>query len=329
MSDNSLQNSESANNSMVPTDSRMLTKAEFQDLGDMPDVLEWFANISNKLTRQAYRKDIEQFSKLIGIESHEDFRMVRRSHVILWRDLLQNDGLGAATIRRKLSALSSLFDHLCNRNSVETNPVAGVKRPAMGANVGKTPSLSRQQAKKLFNAPPSDTVRGLRDRALLATLLLHGSRVTETVNLKLKDIHEREGVKHFKFFGKRQKTRFVPVNPIALKRIEDYLFAVERLEAMESYIFQSSRKGEEGKGKPLTRMTVYNLVMKWGLKVGISEQSLQPHAMRATAATLALKNDAELASVQEWLGHSDISTTRLYDRRAFDVEDSPSYKVVL
>jgi integrase/recombinase XerD len=97
---------------------------------------------------------------------------------------------------------------------------------------------------------------------------------------------------------------------------------------MESYVFRSSRKGD-ATDKPIGRMTVYNLIMKWGTKVGISKASLQPHALRATAATLALRNDADIAHVQEWLGHSDISTTRLYDRRAFDVEDSPSYKVVL
>src|SRR6202042_3104026 len=101
------------------------------------------------------------------------------AHVIAWRKNMERRGLEPTTIRRKLSALSSLFDYLCERNAVAGNPVDGVKRPMASGNEGSTPALGDAQARKLLNAPPEDTIKGNRDRAILATLLYHGMRREE------------------------------------------------------------------------------------------------------------------------------------------------------
>ena len=118
--------------------------------------------------------------------------------------------LEPASIRRKLSALSSLFDYLCERNAVVGNPVDGVKRPMANGNEGSTPALGDRQARKLLEAPPADTLKGIRDRAILATLLYHGIRREELCRLRVKDLHSRQGVMHFRVKGKRAKIRFVP-----------------------------------------------------------------------------------------------------------------------
>lgn len=320
--------SSSKSNELVSTVGGTLTSAQFQDLADVPEVVEWLANIESETTREAYRKDIEQFVVMMGIEHPEEFRTVKRAHVIAWRNSLKESGRGASTIRRKLSALSSLYDYLCEKNSVSLNPVSGVKRPTEGANEGHTPALSQEQAKALLDAPPTDTTKGLRDRALIATYLFHGSRESETANLKLSDIQEREGVPHFRFFGKGSKVRYVPVNPIAMKRIQDYLRHVGREVDYDSPIFQPIKNHVTNVlRKPLSRMAVYNVIKQWGLEAGIPAPNLRPHALRATFATTALKNGAPLENVQECLGHSDISTTRIYDRRKFSVEDSPVFNV--
>ncbi len=94
--------------------------------------------------------------------------------------------LAASSIRRKLSALSSLFDYLCERNAVAANPVDGVKRSAANGNEGSTPALGDAQARKLLEAPPDDTLKGVRDSAILATLLYHGIRREELCSLKIK-----------------------------------------------------------------------------------------------------------------------------------------------
>jgi len=120
---------------------RALTAAEFQGLADVPPELEWFANITNAKTRRAYQQDLKDFTAFVGISRPEEFRIVTRPHVIAWRKDLERRNLALATIRRKLAALSSLFEYLCEQNAVGHNPVDGVKRPKANNNEGLTPAL--------------------------------------------------------------------------------------------------------------------------------------------------------------------------------------------
>ena len=129
---------------------RALTAAEFQGLSAVPLEAEWFANIDNPRTRRAYRIDIHEFMGFVGISRPEDFRIVTRAHVLAWRKDLEGRELSGATIRRKLAALSSLFEHLCDANAVTHNPVKGVKRPKVESYEGKTPALGDGQARTLL-----------------------------------------------------------------------------------------------------------------------------------------------------------------------------------
>ena len=91
---------------------RRLTAAQFQGLAEVPAAAEWFANLDNPRTRRAYQGDIEDFCSFLGIQSPDQFRVVTRAHVLAWRGQLEQRALSGATIRRKLAALASLFDHL-------------------------------------------------------------------------------------------------------------------------------------------------------------------------------------------------------------------------
>ena len=106
-----------------------------------------------------------------GLVDYAGLRSIVRSHVIDWRKDMEKRKLSPASIRHKLSALSSLFDYLCERNAVLGNPIDGVKRPMANGNEGSTPALGDRQARKLLDAPPVDTIKGIRDRAILASLL--------------------------------------------------------------------------------------------------------------------------------------------------------------
>src|SRR5262250_2982156 len=152
------------------------------------------------------------FIAFTALQDYMRLRSVGRSHIIAWRKDMERRGLAPATIRRKLSALSSLFDYLCERNAVAGNPVDGVKRPAANGNEGSTPALGDAQARKLLDAPPENTLKGVRDRAVLATLLYHGIRCEELCRLRLRDLHSRQGVMHFRVHGKRSKIRFIPMH---------------------------------------------------------------------------------------------------------------------
>lgn len=96
---------------------RALTAKQFQQLADVPPELEWFANISAEKTRKAYQNDIHDFTQFVGIQAPAEFRIVTRSHVIAWRKSLEAKTFSDASIRRKLSALSSLFEYLCEHNA--------------------------------------------------------------------------------------------------------------------------------------------------------------------------------------------------------------------
>jgi integrase/recombinase XerD len=314
---------------LVPSRHRALTANEFHHLADVPPEIEWFANITNPRTRQAYKLDVEDFMRFVGIVRPEEFRIVTRSHVIAWRKSLEGRSLAPASIRRKLSALASLFDYLCEANAVTFNPIDGVKRPKADNNEGKTPAISDDQARQLLAAPSADTIKGKRDRAILSTFLYHGLRRDELCSLKVKDIHLRRGVPHLRIHGKGGKLRYVPAHSQTLERINDYLNAVGHKEDLDGALFRPVKNPITGNlEKSLSPGAVYNRIVRhYAVMAGVDVPGFCTHALRATAATNALDHQADISKVQEWLGHSNISTTRLYDRRKTRPEDSPTFKV--
>jgi len=211
------------------------------------------------------------------------------------------------------------------------NPVLGVKRPRSMNREEVTPALSDHQAWMLLKAPPATTRKGQRDQAILATLLYHGLRCEELCTLKVGDIHQREGVPHVRVEGKGDKVRYVPLHELAQRLIKEYLDAAGHDKDLEGPLFRPVKNNRtKTLAKPLHPTSVYqDIVRRYAREIGLTEDvpGLCVHSLRATAATNALSNNADIAKVQEWLGHSDISTTRMYDRRQSRPEDSPTFKV--
>ena len=309
---------------------RILTAQEFQGLADVPPEAEWFANIDNAGTRRIYATSLREFMTFVGISDAADFRIVNRSHIIAWRKDLETRGLAGATMRSKLAALSSLFDHLCEANAVTHNPVKGVKRPKVETYEGKTPALGDHQARALLEAPADDTLKGKRDRATLSVLLFHAFRREELCKLKVKDITERRGVKYFRVHGKGGKIRYVPCHSGTLERIDDYLTLSGHGDDDNGALFRPVRNNVTGGlDGAITADGVYRMIREYAVKAKIAKiERLGAHAVRATAATNALDHGADIAKVQEMLGHANIQTTRIYDRRKIRPEDSPVFKVV-
>jgi integrase/recombinase XerD len=136
---------------------------------------------------------------------------------------------------------------------------------------------------------------------------------------------------HFRIKGKRAKIRFIPANAAAQRMIEDYLELAGHRSDVEGALFRPVKNNRTGHlDRHLDPASVYrNIVRKYGLETGISAEvnGLCVHSLRATAATNALSHDSDIAKVQEWLGHANVSTTRLYDRRKSKPEDSPTFRV--
>jgi integrase/recombinase XerD len=310
----------------IPLASRLLTAVEFHKLADVSPEVEWFANLTNPCTRRAYENAVKDFMRFAGVERPEEFRTVTRAHIIAWRDELAGRQLGGGTIRHRLASLASLFEFLCNKNDITHNPVKGVERPKTESDEGKTPTLGDDQARKLLVAPDKDTIKSKRDRAILSTLLFHALRREELCKLKVKDAqHNRKGVPHLKVSGKGGKTRYVPSHPGTAALIHDYLEAAGRGEDAAGALFRSVSNNRAGRHeKAITADGVYKLVRIYSAELGFE---IGAHALRATAATNALDNQADIAKVQEWLGHANIATTRIYDHRRTRPEDSPTFKV--
>ena len=312
--------------------SRMLTAAEFQKLADVPPEVEWFANLTNGHTRRAYEAAVKDFMRFAGIKRPQEFRTVTRAHVIAWRDELKTrvtrrgEAWSDASIRHRLSALAALFEYLCDRNAVTHNPVKGVARPKSESGEGKTPALGDHQARKLLGAPQADNIRSKRDRAILSTLLFHALRREELTKLKVKDFrHARKGVPHLKVSGKGGKNRYLPLHPGTNGLINDYLEAAGHGLDDGGALFRPLRNNATGRlDKAITPDGIYKLVRAYSAALGFE---IGAHALRATAATNALDHQADIAKVQEWLGHANIATTRIYDHRRTRPEDSPTFKV--
>ncbi len=163
------------------------------------------------------------------------------------------------------------------------------------------------------------------------TLLYHGLRRQGLCNLKVRDVQGRSGVLHFRVFGKRGRIRYVPVDPFALRLIDEYLEMSGHRHERDGALFrpvQNNRGGETERA--LNPASLYrNVICYYGRLTGLDEvvSGLCVHSTRATAATNALEHGADIAKVQEWLGHENVSTTRLYDRRCSRPEESSSFKV--
>ena len=312
---------------------RRLTAQEFSGLAAVPEAAAWFANLNNENTRRAYRADVQDFMTFLGIERPEELREVTRAHVIAWRSSLTDpaeDGgrnLAPASVQRKLGAVASLYDHLCDRNAVAGNPVRGVKRPQRDVQAGRTPALSDDEARRLLDAPKGDGLKALRDRAILACYLFHALRRTELASLTVGSLTRRRGVPHLTVFGKGGKTRHVPAHAEALGAIHAYLAEAGHGDDREAPLFQHVRTVEGAQPRAISGDGIYVAVKKYAAEAGIEVEGLCLHALRATAATNALENGADLAAVQEWLGHASIETTRLYDHRHVTPQESPTFSV--
>ncbi len=238
-----------------------------------------------------------------------------------------NPRFAVRTIKRRMATMTKLFEYLCDEKIIENNVVKGVARPKLVSNEGATSAISANQAKDLLEAPDPTTLKGKRDRAILATFLFHALRRGELCKLQINDIQEREGIKQFKVHGKGDKERYVPIHPSALSRIDDYLQTAGHKQDKEGALFRPLHINIKDTKKSLSPISVYKLVIHYGQKVGINTSNFSPHSLRATAATNTLLNGEDLRKVQHWLGHANVQTTAMYDKRDNRPEDSPTYRV--
>ncbi len=274
---------------------RMLTREEFHTLKDVPPETEWFADITNPNTKRAYRHDVQEFLRFLGIQSHGELRDVQPAHIIAWKTVLlekryipkghgrtrQPDEDGTvkprpyshATIRRKLAAVSSLFDTLVEKQAISHNPTKGVKRP--NAPSEKTPFLPDALIGDLLEAPAGDSLKAKRDRAMLSTFAHQALREDELGRLRVRDYSIWDGLLQFKVEGKGNKTRYVEVGPLTQRLLDIYFSAVGHRNDLEGPLFRPLRHGgRKRETQHLSPTAIYKIIMAYAQEVGIFDQGM-------------------------------------------------------
>jgi integrase/recombinase XerD len=224
---------------------------------------------------------------------------------------LKERNYAVTTVARKVAAAKSFFGFLAAEGKVKSNPMDNISSPKVGKALPDTLSVS--QVRELLAQPAKlETPEAKRDRAMLELLYASGMRVSELVNLNVIDVDTASGF--VRAFGKGKKERLVPVYPQAALSVEDYV-----KEVRPRYVHNGAEKAlfVNQRGERLTRQGLWQ-ILKGYAKTANLEHRVTPHTLRHSFATHMLSGGADLRSVQELLGHANISTTQIYTHLTSD-----------
>jgi integrase/recombinase XerD len=300
-------------------------------LQSVPEEDVWLVGQLSPHTRRAYKQDVAHFVATMGIKSAEELRQVSRAAVVAWQNTMKDQQAKPRTIRRRLSALSSLFAHLIEHRSADENPVRDIKRPRVNRRQGTTRAFSSKEARLILDAPDANTLRGLRDRAILSVGFQAGPRRSEITSLLVRDFHTNAGYRSLHFIRKGGEDLSLALNPQTAQRIEEYLAKAGHGDDLAGPLFrpvlQDSSNGNSRKSEQRRHLhpeTVDRILRKYAMLAGL-DTGYSAHSMRATFITTALDKGASLEDVQRDVGHADPSTTKLYDRRGYNPEKSAAF----
>src|SRR5918995_1217530 len=258
-------------------------------------------------TLAAYRTDLLQFGGFLAERGREAATARTADLSDFLAALAEGNGRPArssATIHRKTACLRSFYRHLRREEVVTDDPAADLATPRRSKRLPQV--LSYAEVQRLLAQPRGDDATTLRDRALLELMYACGLRATETITLEVGDVDLKRGVVRAR--GKGSKERLVPAGQKALAAVRVYLSSgrprlVRR--ADEPKLFLNFRGG------PLTRQGLYKIILRRAEAAGLGGR-MSPHTLRHSFATHLLSGGCDLRSVQEMLGHADLSTTQLY-----------------
>ncbi len=262
-------------------------------------------------TVKSYHTDLVQFHEFLvdfypGIQCHEASAL----HIRSWIVAIMDKGIGARSVRRKISSLKSFFNHLIIQADIESNPIEKITIPKFAASL--PPYLNNEDINALFEKIDfADDFIGSRDRLILEMLYSTGIRLAELISVKHTDLDA--GNITLKVSGKGNKQRIIPVIPSLSKTIIDYIEKKAKLFPCEKndYLLVT------GKGKKLYPKFIYRVVYHY-LSLVTTYDKKSPHILRHTFATHMLNNGAELNSIKEFLGHANLSATQVYTHNSVE-----------
>jgi site-specific recombinase XerD len=302
--------------SIAVADTYTVVPSLIADAGDAAGwrFIEFFtANINNDHTRRAYARACQGF---LGWCERRGLTLaaIRPVHVAAWVKELQAKH-GAPGVKQQLAAVRMLFDWLVTGQIVPMNPAAAVRGPKHVVKTGKTPVLDAKEWRKLIDSIPTETVRDLRDRALISTLTYSFARITAALGMKVEDLRPQGASWQLRLKEKGGKQHAMPCHHALAEELRAYIEAASLAEDRKGWLFRTSPRHNAGvlTDQPMNQADAWRMIRRRAVAAGI-HAPIGNHSFRATGITAYLENGGALEHAQSMAAHESPRTTKLYDR---------------
>lgn len=302
---------------VVTTTSSIVVPAVIGELGDqaVKRYLEFFAaQIRNTNTRTAYARAARRLFDWCDDNGIGQLHDIEPIHIAAWVETRMREA-AAPTVKQELAGVRQLFDWLVIGQVVASNPADAVRGPKHSVKVGKTPVLSADEARQLIQSIPTDTIGGLRDRAIIATMTYTFARITATVKMNVRDVFTKQRRLWVRLHEKGGKEHEMPCHHSLEEYLHEYIEAAGIAGKKDQPLFCTMDRRRQLTTTRLNRTEVWYMVKRRAKRAGL-DTDVCNHTFRGTGLTAYLENpDSRLELAQQMANHADPKTTKLYDRR--------------
>ena len=291
--------------------------------------IEFFAaNIRNINTRKAYYRNTCEFLDWCADKGVDELGQVQPLHVAGFIEELQ-DRLSAPTVKQHLASIRMLFDWLVVGQIVATNPAMSVRGPKFAAKKGKTPVLSAEETRQLLDSIDVSHVVGLRDRALIATMVYTFGRVGAVIHMRVEDYYKQGKRWWVRLHEKGGKRHEMPAHHNLETYIDEYIETAGIIDDRKGFLFRTAQgRTKQLSERRLHQQDVHRMIRRRAKEAGIETQ-IGCHTFRATGITEYLKNGGTLEKAQYMANHESSRTTGLYDRRQDEISLDEVERIVI
>ena len=280
-------------------------------------VLEFFtAQINNDHTRRAYLNATRRFAAWCDTHALTELVAVQPFHVAAFIKELQGQ-FSPPTVKQHLAAIRVLFDWLVTGHVITVKPAHAVRGPKYVVKKGKTPVLDADEARALLDAISTDSLTGLRDRALIGVMVYTFARVNAVIGMKVKDYFTQGRRGWVRLHEKGGKEHEVPCHHTLEQLLDDYIAAAGIAGEPDGPLFRTTGR-KTGQAQALWQQDAYRMIQRRAAAAGIKTR-IGNHTFRATGITAYLKNKGTLEHAQTIANHASPRTTKLYDRRSNEI----------
>ncbi len=271
---------------------------------EIQEFIEYLHNTKNTSlnTEVSYQRDLTKMAAFLEMRDITAAADVREFDLLGYVDYMEKENFASSTISRSVASMRAFFQYLFSRRRIQQSPAENLKSPKVEKRLPEI--LSIQEVDNLLKQPDLNTPKGIRDKAMLELLYATGMRVSELIHLETDDVNLTFGY----VVCQENKERIIPIGNVSKDALAVYLE-----KGRSVFVKDSSEKSlfTNCSGKAMSRQGFWKMLKGYADEAGIS-RDITPHTLRHSFAVHMLQNGADIRSVQEMLGHSDISTTQVY-----------------